>query len=82
MLPGNVMIVFGGFKISTSGTATDQGTSVMFFNATSMSWASNYTNPTYVTALHNGFNGSSSSSMKVGLGVGLAALVGAFLLYF
>ncbi|KAI9640490.1 hypothetical protein NHQ30_011236 [Ciborinia camelliae] len=84
MLPGNVMMVLGGFNISASSNkkrAADTAVQPMFFNATSSTWTSNYTNPAYVAAASRGSASSSSSSSNVGLGVGLgigiAALIAA-----
>ncbi|EKD16762.1 uncharacterized protein L3040_006262 [Drepanopeziza brunnea f. sp. 'multigermtubi'] len=95
MLPGNVMMVLGGYNISTSGNSKRQTSSsarVQFFNATSMTWASNYTNPAYLTAMASDpANGSSSSDsnsnalrigLGAGLGLGLAAIIGALVVCF
>jgi hypothetical protein len=79
MLPGNVMMVLGGYNISSTGntkraTTTTQAT---FFNATSMEWVSNYTNPAYVAALASSSASAAaaaskkSTSTKLGLGLGL-----------
>ena len=94
MLPGNIMMVLGGYNISSSGTskrATIAGTQALFYNATSMTWVSNYTNPAYVAAIESqaatasSSAHSKSSSLKVGLGVGiplgLAAIIGAVIFY-
>jgi hypothetical protein len=94
MLPGNIMMVLGGFNISSSGTskrATTVGTQALFYNATSMTWVSNYTNPAYVAAIASqaatasSSAHSKSSSLKVGLGLGiplgLAAIIGAVVFY-
>ena len=93
MLPGNVMMVLGGYNISASSSskrATGSSTPAMFFNATSMQWVSNYTNPSYVTATASNAASASSSSksnstkvgLGAGLGLGLAATIGALLLCF
>ncbi|CAL3967945.1 hypothetical protein PZA11_006991 [Diplocarpon coronariae] len=95
VLPGNVMMVLGGLNISSSGNSKRQassGAQAQFFNATSMTWASSYTNPSYLAAMASGpaddsdSSGSSSTSLKVGLGaglgLGLAAILGAILVYF
>lgn len=81
MLPGNVMMVLGGFNTASSSNgkrAIDNTAQPMFFNATSSTWTSSYTNPGYIASASRG-NASSSKSLKVGLGVGLgiglAALV-------
>ncbi|KAH8802652.1 hypothetical protein F5884DRAFT_683394 [Xylogone sp. PMI_703] len=79
MLPGNVMMVLGGYNISSSGNtkrAAAINANPMFLNVTSMTWSSSYTNPSYVAAAasHGSSPGSSkkgSDSKKIGLGVGL-----------
>ncbi|KAK1995771.1 hypothetical protein LX36DRAFT_149517 [Colletotrichum falcatum] len=90
MLPGNVMMVYGGYEITTSGSKAKRqstGTGLRFFNLTSMSWASTYSNPNHDSS-SDGSDGSPGGSMiknvglGVGLGVGLAAVIGAFVVYF
>lgn len=92
MLPGNVMMVLGGYNISSS-TSTKRdagsGTQAMFFNTTSMNWISNYTNPDYVAATSKSISSSSSPNsnakkigLGVGLGIGFAAILGALIVYF
>ncbi|WYZ46264.1 hypothetical protein EsH8_IX_000489 [Colletotrichum jinshuiense] len=92
ILPGNVMMVYGGNEITSSGSKAKRqssGNGLRFLNMTSMSWSSSYSNPTYDTS-SNGSGSSSSSGddnikkvgLGVGLGVGLAAVLGAFLVYF
>lgn len=91
MLPGNVMMVLGGYNISTSTTSKRDVTTsgAMFFNATSMQWVTSYTNPSYVAALAAETDKSGSGLSKVtkiglgaGLGLGLAAIILALALYF
>jgi hypothetical protein len=96
MLPGNVMMVIGGFsipapnssKLSKKSTAAPR---VLFLNTTSMIWISNYTNPSHSSppAASSGgssTSGSTSNAKKVGLGaglgLGLAAIIGALCVYF
>lgn len=90
MLPGNVMMVLGGFNITTSTTKRSvSSVEPMFFNATSSTWSSSYTNPSYIAALASSSNKSSSSSssnakkigLGVGLGLGLAVILIAILLF-
>jgi preprotein translocase subunit YajC len=82
MLPGNIMMVLGGYNISSSSNSKRQaasGTNAMFFNATSSTWISDYSNPSYVAALANNEGSSSSSNsnkLKIGLGVGLGLGLG------
>ncbi|KAG0646924.1 hypothetical protein D0Z07_6104 [Hyphodiscus hymeniophilus] len=91
MLPGNTMMVLGGYNISSSTSTkrdTNSGTQILFFNMTSMSWISNYTNPTYVATNSNTASSSPSNSnakkigLGAGLGVGFAAIIGALILFF
>ncbi|KAH7386376.1 hypothetical protein BKA64DRAFT_696840 [Cadophora sp. MPI-SDFR-AT-0126] len=93
MLPGNVMMVLGGYNISSSGNSkrdTATGVQAQFFNATSMTWTSNYTNPAYVAVIASNSASAPSSSkstttkvgLGTGLGLGLAAIIGAILVYF
>jgi hypothetical protein len=93
MLPGNVMMILGGYNITSSSTskrATSPSTTAMFFNVTSMQWVPDYTNPSYVAAIASHAASSSSSSksnaekvgLGAGLGLGLAAVIGALIVYF
>lgn len=81
LLPGNVMMVSGGYAISSgsSGSGLGKRDSVgvaggqlqMFFNATSLTWSDSYTNPESVsTGAENG-TAPSTSPFKLGLGLGL-----------
>ncbi|GAB0134094.1 hypothetical protein EsDP_00002479 [Epichloe bromicola] len=95
MLPGNVMMVYGGWETSASGGATSkrQASAVWgaprFFNVTSMSWSNSYTNPTSGKLLHGKGNheaperqGSEQSrrlGLGLGLGLGLALLLAVIL---
>jgi hypothetical protein len=93
MLPGGVMMVLGGYNISSSGNAkrdSTPGTNAMFLNVTSMSWISEYTNPGYVDAAESNATHASSSKksngkkigLGVGLGLGLTAILIAALIFF
>lgn len=94
MLPGNVMMVLGGYNISGSSNSKRDATSnlqPMFLNATSMSWISNYTNPAYVAALLSTAAQSESSAktkknknigLGIGLGIGLTVILIAVGLWF
>ena len=89
MLPGNVMMVLGGYNITSSGNlkrAAPAGTQIMFYNATSLEWIANYTNPAYLAFLDQiASNEPSSSKTKkkiglgLGLGLGLAAAIAAII---
>ncbi|OHE94717.1 hypothetical protein CORC01_09934 [Colletotrichum orchidophilum] len=90
ILPGNVMMVYGGYEITSSGSKTKRqssGTGLRFLNLTSMAWTSSYTNPTHAASSSGSHSSTGNDNMKkiglgVGLGVGLAAVLGAFLVYF
>jgi hypothetical protein len=90
LLPGNIMMVLGGYNISSSASSKrdiSSGTQTMFLNATSMTWMSDYTNPASIVApLVTSPSSGNSMALKVGLGaglgLGLAALVGAIAVYF
>ncbi|KAJ9136496.1 Galactose oxidase [Pleurostoma richardsiae] len=82
LLPGNIMMVYGGYSISDSTSKAKRqassGNSQMFLNITSMSWSSDYANPSSTSASGGGSRSggssttSSSSSRQIGLGVGLS----------
>ncbi|KAI1083539.1 hypothetical protein F5B20DRAFT_527400 [Whalleya microplaca] len=93
LLPGNIMMVYGGYSISSSGSKVrrqnSSGNNVpMFLNLTSMSWTDDYTNPTYTEVGVDGNSDSTDDSTKIrlglglGIGLGLAAIIAAILLYF
>ncbi|KAM0137481.1 hypothetical protein ACHAPC_001382 [Botrytis cinerea] len=78
MLPGNVMMVLGGFNITDANNmkrAVDTTVQPMFFNATSSTWMSNYTNPAYVRRSASSSSGSSKVGLGIGLGLGIAAFI-------
>lgn len=91
MLPGNIMMVVGGYTIPKASFKSKRATSnsqTYFFNATSMAWTDSYTNPSYLTS-----SGSTSSpttstlkakqvGLGTGIGLGFAAVVGALIFYF
>ncbi|KAM0273966.1 hypothetical protein ACHAQH_008086 [Verticillium albo-atrum] len=96
LLPGNVMMTYGGFEISgSSGKVRRQQSSgsPQFLNLTSLSWGSTYTNPTSNNSGGNdseaskGGSNNNNENMKrvglgVGLGVGLLAVIGAVVVWF
>ena len=88
MLPGNVMMVMGGYNISSSEMIkrdSEAEASPMFFNATSLSWVAEYINPTYVAVQASNAAESQSKTKEksdkkklglgIGLGLGLAAIL-------
>jgi hypothetical protein len=95
MLPGGVMMISGGYDISSSNAkrATQMTSSkTMFYNTTSSSWVSSYTNP--ASPMSPAYTGNSddstqplhSTAQKAGLGVGLglgtAALIGIVIVWY
>lgn len=82
MLPGNVMMISGGFEISTNMMKRDVNSgilNVMFFNATSLTWITSYTSPEYFPqrVIHQG---TSSLGIRIAVGIGLAVVIGSILL--
>ncbi|KAI1461401.1 hypothetical protein F4805DRAFT_281169 [Annulohypoxylon moriforme] len=81
LLPGNVMMVYGGYTISSAETkvrrqASGNSDAPMFLNLTSMNWSNDYTNPTYATTgqdnnSSNTTNGDLGLRLGLGLGIGL-----------
>lgn len=73
MLPGGVMMITGGYRISQSSKrSTTENSQIHFYNVTSNTWATSYTNPNWQAAnAPQAGSGSSSYPRKVGLGVGL-----------
>lgn len=76
ILPGNVMMVAGGFEISGSTTKRQTASQARFWNATSMSWVEEYANPVYLAALvkqeaKQDAAASKANSRKLGLGLGI-----------
>jgi hypothetical protein len=96
MLPGNVMMVLGGYRIPVSSSSrlakkVDSATGALFLNTTSMTWISDYNNPSFTTttsASSGSYSTSSSTSIAekvglgAGLGLGLVAVIGALCVYF
>lgn len=81
LLPGNVMMVSGGFAISpgSSGSGLGKRDSIgvaggqlqMFFNVTSLTWSDSYTNPTPASTGSQSGTAPSTSPYRLGLGLGL-----------
>ncbi|KAG5982338.1 hypothetical protein E4U55_002029 [Claviceps digitariae] len=79
MLPGNVMMVYGGWETSAPGGSTrgskrqafaPGGRALRFFNVTSSSWSNSYTNPVSEKAARGGGDGGSHDAPKTGDGEG------------
>ncbi|KAI1095898.1 hypothetical protein F5B19DRAFT_271941 [Rostrohypoxylon terebratum] len=92
LLPGNVMMVYGGYTISSAETKVRRQSSSgsdapMFLNLSSMSWSNDYTNPT--AAIVQADNSSSTADgdlglrlgLGLGIGLGIAAIIIAVVLY-
>ena len=86
LLPGGVMMISGGYKISGSNARArrDVSDDLLFFNTTSSSWIQSYSNPnspdspTYVppkTTDSNTSSGLGSTAKKAGLGFGIAIAI-------
>ncbi|KAI9761161.1 MAG: asparagine-linked glycosylation protein [Chaenotheca gracillima] len=93
MLPGDVMMVLGGYSIPASKKTKSKraqstpSTKTYFFNTTSNAWTTNYASPDR-TDVHSASKASgplSRTSQKAALGsglsIGLAAIVGLVLLW-
>ncbi|PSR81883.1 hypothetical protein BD289DRAFT_484169 [Coniella lustricola] len=87
LLPGNVMMVAGGYSTSSSLSSSKVrardgdsntisaagGALPMFFNLTSLSWSNNYINPTSTSSSSTSSSTSSNNATKLGLEIGLGA---------
>lgn len=81
LLPGNVMMVAGGYSISSSSSSSrlrsrdDIGVAggqlQMFLNLTSMSWTDSYTNPSSASTGTGQSTAPPSNARTLGLGLGL-----------
>lgn len=94
LLPGEVMMVVGGYLTSTSGRIQTRSTDSSmppsyFYNVSSSSWINSYTNPAMATSqdalASSNLGAGGFTSQKAGLGAGLtfglAAIIGALVLY-
>ena len=91
MLPGDVMMVTGGYAITTSSSrrrraTPSTNTDTYFLNITSNTWLTNYTPPSALAGSESAQSGPLSSpgqkaGLGVGIGVGLAAVCGLFAFY-
>lgn len=81
LLPGNVMMVSGGYAISSGSSGSGLGKRdnigvaggqlPMFFNVTSLNWSDSYTNPISASTGSASGTAPSTSPFKLGLGLGL-----------
>ncbi|KAI0436337.1 hypothetical protein F4803DRAFT_542643 [Xylaria telfairii] len=84
LLPGNVMMVYGGHNISSSGSKNKRQSSsstATFLNLTSMTWSDRYTNPSYSENIPAGSTVGSNNSQKQKLGLGLGLGLGLAFLF-
>ncbi|KAK7956168.1 uncharacterized protein PG986_005390 [Apiospora aurea] len=92
LLPGNVMMVYGGYAISPATSKAKRQTMDLpsnepqFLNLTTMSWSDVYNNPNYIAAggapaTTSSDNAKRNLGLGLGLGLGLAAIIGALLVY-
>lgn len=91
MLPGNVMMITGGYSITKSGSRrrrapSSANTKTYFLNITSNAWITDYLPPAQVSDSQPASTGPLSSpgqkaGLGVGIGVGLAAVCGLFAFY-
>ncbi|POS83689.1 hypothetical protein EPUL_006258, partial [Erysiphe pulchra] len=82
MLPGNVMMISGGFEISLNMKKRDTDSGIlkmMFFNVTSLTWITSYTSPEYFPQ-KSAHQGTSSLGIRIAVGICLAVVVGSVLL--
>ncbi|KAI0022720.1 hypothetical protein F4780DRAFT_777473 [Xylariomycetidae sp. FL0641] len=88
LLPGNVMMVYGGYSISSSDGKVKRSSAhaPTFLNLTSLSWSSDYANPSSTESKSSGDSQGLDDAAKkrlglgLGLGLGLAAVLAALLL--
>jgi hypothetical protein len=81
LLPGNIMMVSGGYAISSGSSGSGLGKRdnigvaggqlQMFFNMTSLTWSDSYMNPMSAATPSAGGTAPSTSPYKLGLGLGL-----------
>ncbi|KAI8934038.1 hypothetical protein NX059_008806 [Plenodomus lindquistii] len=91
MLPGEVLMITGGYSIPAPSTRTKRATSnfntqTYFFNVTSRAWTTTYVPPQDLYLAEPGSSGPLSTpgqkaGLGVGLGLGVAAVCGLFAFY-
>ncbi|MCJ1308417.1 hypothetical protein MMC25_002070 [Agyrium rufum] len=102
MLPGDVMMIVGGYTITDESSSSQSperkskrsdsanGFDTYFYNVTSSSWITTYTNPSYVAGGQSGSSNTSGGGLNTaeqaglgaGLAFGLAAIIAAIAFYF
>ena len=97
LLPGNVMMVYGGYEITppnwSKSKRQSKSDAPQFLNLTSMTWATSYANPSYYSGQPPPSSpGGTSAADKddkakrlglgIGLGVGIPLIIAAIALFF
>ncbi|PVI07887.1 hypothetical protein DM02DRAFT_497651, partial [Periconia macrospinosa] len=91
ILPGNVMMIVGGYTISSPNSlrrrASSANSKTLFFNVTSNAWIPEYSPPPEATSTPPGTTGplsttSQKAGLGAGLGIGMAAVLGLMGFYF
>ncbi|KAJ9653259.1 hypothetical protein H2198_007562 [Neophaeococcomyces mojaviensis] len=86
MLPGDIIMVAGGFSISKTSSKAKRNTSgLMFYNTTSATWMTSYTNPVTLAKTEpvtSGLTSSQKTGLGAGLGIGIAAVIMMLLVWF
>ncbi|SZF05283.1 unnamed protein product [Blumeria hordei] len=80
MLPGNVMMILGGYDVGPVKRDEQSGMKAMFFNATSQTWSTNYSNPEYLPKEEFHQSSPSSLGVRIAVGLSLAAVAASVLL--
>lgn len=87
MLSGDVMVVTGGYPITSSTSKAKRAVSsdLLFFNTTALGWTSSYENPDpsgtasstpNAQSTSSGLKASEKAGLGAGLGLGIAAAIG------
>ncbi|KAI7218755.1 hypothetical protein KC352_g16451 [Hortaea werneckii] len=89
MLPGGVMMIVGGYSISSSASTKRQATSdesrIWLYNTSSKSWVDSYSPPpvdTQTSSNTTNQNHAQAVGLGTGLGIGGALLLGVVAFYF
>jgi len=95
ILPGNVMMIIGGYSIPSSSSSSstskmmmkkddnnnnNQNTQTLLYNITSNTWLTSYNSPLSNDNNNNNNNKSNSTGLGVGITFGLLGLIGIFAL--
>ena len=89
MLPGDVMMIVGGYQIPTSSSSKKKradlsaSANTYFFNTTSSTWITSYAHPkveSHHVPLNSAIPNSNGVSRKIGLGAGLTLGISAIII--